>query len=94
LACPWATACFTIIKLKGLEDVISVSVVKAEFGPNGNEDTGGLGWVFGNDDKTELLGWTCEDPLNGNETLKQLYLKATPNYRGRFTVPVFWDKKS
>ena len=26
--------------------------------------------------------------------MKQLYLKATPNYRGRFTVPVFWDKKS
>jgi glutathionyl-hydroquinone reductase len=50
LACPWATACFTIIKLKGLENVISVSVVKAEFGPNGNEVTGGLGWVFGNDD--------------------------------------------
>ena len=48
LACPWATACYTILKLKGLEDVISVSVVKAEFGPN--DEKGGNGWVFGKDD--------------------------------------------
>ena len=24
---------------------------------------------------------------------KQLYLKADPNYSGRYTVPVLWDKK-
>jgi putative glutathione S-transferase len=48
LACPWATACFTILKFKGLEDVISVSVVKAE--------TGGTGWGFGKEERADILG--------------------------------------
>jgi putative glutathione S-transferase len=29
-----------------------------------------------------------------SKTLKQLYLKANPNYEGRYTVPVLWDKKT
>ena len=34
------------------------------------------------------------DPLYGFTGLKQLYLKADPNYEGRYTVPVLWDKKT
>lgn len=34
------------------------------------------------------------DPLYGFTALKQLYLKADPNYVGRYTVPVLWDKKT
>lgn len=33
------------------------------------------------------------EPLYGFERLKQLYYKANPDYDGRFTVPVLWDKQ-
>ena len=33
------------------------------------------------------------DPLYGFQHVKDLYLRADPNYSGRFTVPVLWDKK-
>lgn len=33
------------------------------------------------------------DHLYGFERLRELYFKADPNYNGRFTVPVLWDKK-
>ncbi len=32
------------------------------------------------------------DPLNGADHLYQIYLKAKPDYTGRVTVPVLWDK--
>ena len=39
-------------------------------------------------------GWELKDPLYGFDYLYQLYLKADPNYEGRVTVPVLWDKKT
>lgn len=39
-------------------------------------------------------GWELNDPLNGARYLYELYLKANPDYEGRVTVPVLWDKKS
>jgi len=33
------------------------------------------------------------DPLYRFTLLKQLYLKADPEYQGRYTVPVLWDRK-
>ena len=43
-------------------------------------------------------GWTFKephpDPLYHNQYLYQIYLTAKPNYSGRVTVPVLWDKKS
>lgn len=42
------------------------------------------GWEFGDDG----------DPLYGQQFLYQLYLKAKPDYEGRVTVPVLWDKHS
>jgi glutathionyl-hydroquinone reductase len=41
-------------------------------------------------------GWTFQgtaDPVNGFDYLYQLYHKADPNYSGRVTVPVLWDKQ-
>jgi len=37
-------------------------------------------------------GWELSDPDYDLEFLYQLYLKADPNYEGRVTVPVLWDK--
>lgn len=47
------------------------------------------GWLF-----TGRNGSADRDPLYGFAGLKQLYLKADPNYTGRYTVPTLWDKKT
>ncbi|MBD8876045.1 glutathione S-transferase family protein [Roseibium polysiphoniae] len=40
-------------------------------------------------------GWTFTepDPLNGASYAWQIYTAADPNYSGRATVPILWDKK-
>ncbi len=42
------------------------------------------GWAFSD-------GFT--DPLYGSEYLRDIYAKADPNYTGRVTTPVLWDKE-
>ena len=46
-------------------------------------------------------GWTFDegpgvipDPVLGAKVLSEFYLKARPDYTGRVTVPVLWDKKT
>lgn len=80
LACPWAHRTLIFRKLKKLEDVISVSVVHHFMGENG--------WTFRTDDAA------TGDTLYGLDFLHQSYTKADPNYSGRVTVPVLWDKKT
>jgi len=70
-------------KLKGLEDLIPVTIVSPHMGTEG--------WPFANVD--EFPGAEV-DPLYGSEHIKDLYFKADPNYSGRFSVPVLWDKKN
>ncbi|GAB4829519.1 hypothetical protein Ancab_019192 [Ancistrocladus abbreviatus] len=89
-ACPFASRCFTFLKLKGLEQVIGLSVVKAEYGKT-KEGDDHLGWIFPATD-TEESGAT-PDPLNGVRSLRTLYEFANSNYTGRYSVPVLWDKK-
>jgi putative glutathione S-transferase len=42
-------------------------------------------------------GWAFSeehpDPVNGASYLREIYTKADPNYTGRVTTPVLWDKK-
>ncbi|MDY6765339.1 MAG: glutathione S-transferase family protein [Halobacteria archaeon] len=42
-------------------------------------------------------GWEFSDrypdPLHGADYLRDIYVKADPEYTGRVTVPVLWDKK-
>ncbi|KIJ36733.1 hypothetical protein M422DRAFT_178974 [Sphaerobolus stellatus SS14] len=82
LACPWAHRTLILRKLKGLEDILPVSVVSPRMAENG--------WPFANVD--EFPGATT-DPVNDSKHVRDLYFKADPNYGGRFTVPVLWDKK-
>ncbi|MBP0014526.1 MAG: glutathione S-transferase family protein [Roseofilum sp. SBFL] len=79
-ACPWAHRTAILRKLKGLESAISLSVVDPEIDQNG--------WEF-----SESPG-CIPDTVNQADYLWQLYLKADPNYSGRVTVPVLWDKKT
>jgi glutathionyl-hydroquinone reductase len=80
-ACPWAHRALIFRALKGLENMVSLSVVAWFMGKDG--------WTFDNDDDVEII-----DHLNNSEFLHQIYTKALPNYSGRVTVPVLWDKGS
>ncbi|WP_017222170.1 glutathione S-transferase family protein [Moritella dasanensis] len=83
LACPWAHRALIFRQLKQLEDIISVSVVKPEMLSNG--------WEFGAiDDESH----DYNDSLYQSDYVYQLYLKAAPDYEGRVTVPVLWDKQT
>ena len=79
LGCAWAHRTLICRKLKKLEDGISVSVVHPFMGENG--------WTFLKEDGA------TGDTLYGLDFLHQIYTKADPDYSGRVTVPVLWDKK-
>lgn len=77
-ACPWAHRTLIFRKLKGLEDMVSVSVVNAFMGEQGWTFAPGAGVV--------------PDAVNGARYLHEVYTLADPAYTGRVTVPVLWDK--
>ncbi len=79
LACPWAHRTLIFRKLKKLEDLISVSIVDPYMLENGWEFKGRNGGT--------------KDDLFGSDFLWQVYTRADPNYSGRVTVPVLWDKQ-
>jgi putative glutathione S-transferase len=80
LICPWASRTLIARKLKGLEDLIAVTVV--------NPVLTGEGWRFGG------FPGANEDPLFGSRYLHELYTRADGNFTGRATVPVLWDEKA
>nr|WP_314642869.1 glutathione S-transferase family protein [uncultured Pseudomonas sp.] len=79
LACPWAHRTLILRKLKGLENLIDVSVVSWLMLENG--------WTF-----DQNLGSTG-DKLDHFNFMHQRYTADTANYTGRVTVPVLWDKQ-
>ncbi len=79
LACPWAHRTLIMRTLKGLEGMISVSTVHWLML--------GEGWTF-----AEGPG-VVPDTVNGARLLHQVYTAADPDYTGRVTVPVLWDKQ-
>ena len=78
-ACPWAHRTMIFRALKGLENIISVSVVHPLMPTES--------WVFG-----EYPGAT-EDHVNHSQYLYEVYRLADPQFDGLVTVPVLWDKK-
>ncbi|KAI5463703.1 ubiquitin-activating enzyme E1 1 [Mariannaea sp. PMI_226] len=89
-ACPWACRTLIARKLKGLDDIISFSVVHWKLGQGG--------WRFVTAEDTEIPGeGTIPDPVEGHEsfkTLSDVYFESEPDFSGRFTVPVLYDKKT
>ena len=79
MACPWAHRTLIFRRLKGLEDMISLSVVNAYMGDEG--------WTFDAGDDV------IPDTVNHKGRLHEVYTLADPSYSGRVTVPVLWDKK-
>ena len=80
LACPWAHRTTIYRKLKGLEDMISLSVVHPFMGDKG--------WTF-----AEGAG-VIADPIVKADYLYEVYIAAKPDYTGRVTVPILWDKET
>jgi putative glutathione S-transferase len=80
LACPWASRTIIARKLLGLEEAIGMTVVD----PIRDE----RGWAF-----RDGPGYS-KDPINGFEFLAEAYELTDPNYQGRVTVPVLWDRET
>jgi putative glutathione S-transferase len=80
LACPWAHRTLIMRELKGLNDAISVSIVDPMMSDKG--------WMF-----SKAPG-AIPDSVNHAQYLQEIYVKANPNYTGRVTVPVLWDKQT
>ncbi|UBF28933.1 glutathione S-transferase C-terminal domain-containing protein [Kovacikia minuta CCNUW1] len=79
-ACPYAHRAILIRKLKKLENIISMSVLSPDWGSP-------QGWTF--------ASWTdaTTDDVNGHDYLYQVYQQAKPDFTGKVTVPVLWDKQ-
>jgi len=80
LACPWASRTFLVRNLKGLQRVIGMTVVD----PIRDK----RGWAF------RKGPGHSRDPVNGFSFLREAYTATVPQYRGRVTVPVLWDKQT
>ena len=77
-ACPWATRAAIVRRIKGLEDVVSLSAV--------DPVRDGRGWAFREGDGFE------PDPVNGFTLLSEAYEATEPGYDGHVSVPVLWDR--
>ncbi|KIX00261.1 uncharacterized protein Z518_10400 [Rhinocladiella mackenziei CBS 650.93] len=89
LFCPFAHRANLVRHLKGLTELIDISVVKPY--PKGDE-RGWPGWQFPRSDD-EYPGATV-DHLFGSKCLHEIYFKADPQYKGRYSVPVLWDRQT
>ncbi len=78
LACPWAHRTLIMRRLKGLEEIVSLSVVHWLMRERG--------WTF------SPGPCVTGDPVNGAHELYGVYQAADRHYTGRVTVPVLWDK--
>ncbi len=79
LACPWAHRTLIFRRLKGLKEMLPISIVNPIMREHG--------WTFRD-------GYNVrKDPIQDAEFLHQLYTSAKSDYSGRVTVPVLWDKQ-
>lgn len=88
LFCPFAHRANLVRHLFGLTSFIDISIVKPY--PKGDEK-GWPGWRFPKSDE-EYPGAT-RDKLFGSEYLHEVYFRADKGYKGRYSVPLLWDKK-
>ena len=79
-ACPWAHRTLIVRALKGLEDLLPVSVVHWRMREHG--------WTF------EPGPGVGPEPVMGAQYLHQLYTRARPGMTGRVTVPLLWDQQT
>jgi glutathionyl-hydroquinone reductase len=87
LFCPFAHRANFVRHLKGLTEIIDLSVVMPY--PKGDAK-GWPGWRFpkSNDEYPRAT----VDNLFGENYLHKVYFRADPGYKGRYSVPVLWDR--
>jgi glutathionyl-hydroquinone reductase len=78
LACPWAHRTLVMRALKGLQDIIPISVTHWLMAERG--------WTFAAGDGV------IPDPLYNSRYVYELYARADEEYSGRATVPILWDQ--
>jgi putative glutathione S-transferase len=79
LACPWAHRTLIMRALKGLESLVSLSVVHWRMREHG--------WTF------DAGPGVIPDPELGARYLYQVYQAADSHFTGRVTTPVLWDRQ-
>ena len=79
-ACPWANRTMIYRSIKGLEGIISLSVVHWHMRDRG--------WTF------EPGDGVIPDPVHNARYYYEVYTAADPDYSGRVTVPALWDKRN
>jgi putative glutathione S-transferase len=79
-ACPWAHRTLIMRRLKGLEEIVSLSITD----PLMDDE----GWFF-----SDAPG-AIPDFVNGATRLYEIYLKSDPTCSSRVSVPVLWDKQT
>ncbi|KAJ9196275.1 hypothetical protein DTO164E3_6331 [Paecilomyces variotii] len=89
LFCPFAHRANIVRHLKGLTDIIDISIVCPY--PKG-DSKGWPGWRFPKTDQ-EYPNATV-DKLFGSEYMHEVYFKADKEYKGRYSVPLLWDTKT
>ena len=77
-SCPWAHRTVLMRKLKGLEDTIPI--LQSDL-PKGQ------GWAYSR-------GFDDLRPVDGVFHVHQVYSAARPDFTGRATVPVLWDRET
>jgi putative glutathione S-transferase len=77
-ACPWAHRALLVRALKGLDDIVSLSIVHWRMGEHGWDFTPGPGVIA--------------DSIFGERYLHEVYSHADPAFTGRVTVPALWDR--
>jgi putative glutathione S-transferase len=77
-SCPWAHRTVLMRKLKALEDAIPI--LQSDL-PKGQ------GWAYSR-------GFDNLAPVDGAFHVHQVYTAARPEFTGRATVPVLWDRKT
>jgi putative glutathione S-transferase len=77
-SCPWAHRTVLMRQLKGLEDTIPI--LQSDL-PKGQ------GWAYS-------CGFDDLRPIDGVFHVHQVYSAARPDFTGRATVPVLWDRET
>ena len=103
-ACPWATRCLMVLRLKGLDACIGVTIVHPIWQrtrPQNENDTH-CGWAFA--DETTPLPTSAGnrlyavkeshlDPINNAAFVRDLY-EMCGDKIGKYSVPILWDKNT
>ncbi len=79
LACPWAHRALILRRLKGLEDIVGLSVTH---------------WLMRDEGWTFAEGPGVVPDPDGARLMSEVYRRADPHYTGRVTVPVLWDREA